>query len=592
MGDPRAIVVTPLAKRLTQAMNYGLAGGWFSPQLPPVAQAQDTAGRRFDYISGYNISTRPRRDTGIEFQTLRNFAYYYDILRMIIEQRKDEIVTYSWTIGPTDDAMKVLGDDDDAKTVLTTRAAAATKFLKYPDGRTPWNTWLRAVIEDIFVLDAVAMWPVYKGPLLQRLEIVDPATIKLVIDDSGRRPEPPFPAFQQVLHGIPTADFLKDELLYFISNPASNRIYGLGKVEQAMVTIQIGLRRETSQLQFFTDGNVPAALVGVPDNWPAPMIKQFQETFDSILSGDTAQRRKIWFIPGQAVKNIKEFKSEESLLKTPFDEWIARILCFNFGVSPTPFIQSVNRATAETAEEKARDEGLAPTLMYIKDMMDYVLTRCMRMDGIEFKWDMEVENDPTSQATIDDTQLRNGSRGLDELRQRDGLEPLGVSNMIYLPTGPVPVHMFADGTAPNLLPPAPPAPIVHAPNAPPGGPPGAGGPPKPGQPKPGQPKPAAGGAKAGGPPGKGQPPQPPGKAPPAKIIQPAGQPTVNPAAIAPKKNKGKPASGNVNLGRVDMDKPITRVKLEEVSLRKDAPFRRGYAKSRAWYNTVTKGRPR
>src|SRR6185437_5849641 len=194
--------------------------------------------------------------------------------------------------------------------------------------------WLRAILEDLLVLDAVAVWPVYKGKQLQRLEYLDPATIKIVIDESGRRPQSPYPCFQQVLHGIPTADFRDDELFYFMSNPATNRIYGLSKVEQALITIQIGLRREASQLQFFTEGNVPAALAGVPDTWNASQIATFQAAIDSILQGDTAARRKMWFIPGDP-RMIKEFRSEEATLKTPFDEWIIRLLCFVFGVSPT-----------------------------------------------------------------------------------------------------------------------------------------------------------------------------------------------------------------------------------------------------------------
>jgi len=462
--DPRALVPTPLMKRLTQVVTYGLTGGWFSPERPLMPQQQQTEGRRFDYLAGYNISTRPRRDSGIDFQTLRSFSLYYDILRILIERRKDQIATFEWTIQPTN-ASRVAGEDIDQ---LTERAAAAMKFFKYPDGRNTWNTWLRGVIEDMLVLDAVALWPVFKGNQLQRLEWVDPATIKLIIDESGRRPVAPIPAYQQVLHGVPTSDYTQDELFYYISNPASNRVYGLSKVEQIMITIQIGLRRETSQLQFFTDGNVPAALAGVPDTWNSATIQQFQDAFDAMLQGDTGARRKIWFVPGEPVKNIKELKSEEALLKTPFDEWIIRIICFNLGISPTPFINQVNRATAFTSQEEARDEGLGPVLMFLKDMVDDVITKCLKLEGIEFVWALEAENDPSTQATIDDTLLKNGSRSIDELRTRDGLNPLGVGPMIYLPTGPVPVSMYADGTAPNLQPPEP--------KAGPGGAPSSGSP--------------------------------------------------------------------------------------------------------------------
>lgn len=453
--DPRAIVPTSLAKRLTQAVTYGLTGGFFSPQLPLQPQHPETAGRRFDYLAGYNISTRPRRDSGIEFQMLRNFAKYYDLLRILIEKRKDQITNFEWSIVPTDEATDAGGKGTLEK--LTQSAAAVQKFLKYPDGRQKWNTWLRAIIEDMLVLDAITIWPTYQGNKIIRLDTVDPATIKLVIDESGRTPEPPFPAYQQVLHGIPTANFLKDELLYYMSNPASDRIYGLSKVEQILITIQIGLRREASQLQFFTDGNVPAALAGVPETWNPQQIAALQNAFDSMLAGDTANRRRIWFVPGETAKNIKEFKSEEATLKATFDEWIMRIMCFTFGIAPTPFTNQVNRATAFSAQEEARDEGLGPQLTFIKGVMDSVIANALKVDGVEFKWAEDAENDPASQATIDDTMVRNGSRSIDELRQRDGLEPLGIGPMIYLGTGTVMIQDIIDGKTqgPMAIPPDP-----------------------------------------------------------------------------------------------------------------------------------------
>jgi Phage portal protein len=467
MQDPRAIVPVTFSKRLTQAVTYGLTGGFFSPQLPLQPQHQETAGRRFDYISGYNISTRPRRDSGISFELLRNFSKSYDLLRILIEKRKDQITNFDWSVVPTDEAV-ANGENSDE---LTERAAIAQKFLKFPDGRQKWNTWLRAIIEDLLSLDAIAIWPVYQGKQLLRLETVDPATIKLVIDDSGRTPEPPFPAYQQVLHGIPTADFLKDELQYFMSNPASDRIYGLSKVEQIIITIQIGLRREISQLQFFTDGNIPAALAGVPETWNNIQIAQLQAAFDDMLMGDTGQRRKIHFVPGKL--DIKELKSEDSLLKGAFDEWIIRILCFTFGIAPTPFINQVNRATAFTAQEEARDEGLGPQLTFLKSMMDSIITNCLKLEGIEFKWSMEAENDPETQANIDDKMLRNASRSLDELRQRDGLDPLGIGPMVYTGQGVIQIADIVSGKVQSVGVQPPPGtdPNAQDPNAKPAKPP-------------------------------------------------------------------------------------------------------------------------
>jgi len=57
----------------------------------------------------------------------------------------------------------------------------------------------------------------------------------------GRRaPEPPDPAYQQVLHGVPAADFSADVLLYLPRNVRADKLYGMSPVEQIALTINTG----------------------------------------------------------------------------------------------------------------------------------------------------------------------------------------------------------------------------------------------------------------------------------------------------------------------------------------------------------------
>lgn len=442
----------PLAKRLTQAMTYGFTNNFFSPMTPIPAMEPQSAGRLFDYMAGYNLATRARRDSGIAFEQLRNFAQYYDLLRLVIETRKDQIGAYAWKIVPEDDDDAIGQEiDDDTQTKID----YVTQFLKKPDGRLTWHSWLRAQLEDTFVLDANVFWPVYEGNKLLRIETIDPVTIQKFIDDSGRTPEPPLPAYRQVLHGIPASQYLKGQLMYYMRNVRSHAVYGFGPVEQILMTINIGLRRETSQLQFFTEGNIPEAVAGVPDTWTPVQIAQFQSGWDAMFEGNTAARRHMKFVPGDASK-VLMLKSSEALLKSEFDEWIIRIICYAFSVSPQPFVKMMNRATAQTASEEARSEGLEPMLDYLKDMMDDLIVKCMGVTGVQFQWDMEEEEDGVSQSQIDKTYMDSGVYGIDDIRTRMGLEPLGVPVLITTPKGPIPVSAYADGTWEDILVPAPP----------------------------------------------------------------------------------------------------------------------------------------
>ena len=448
----RSTAPITLSKRLTQAVSYGLTGGWFSPSAPLIPQHPETAGRALDYLAGYNLSTQPRRDSGIDFYQLRNFAQFYDILRIIIETRKDQVAAFEWSVVPKDSEAGQLLDDE-----TKSKIDRVTQFFKSPDGRSSWAAWLRRLLEDGFVLDAICFWPVYKGNDLLRLESVDPVTIKKVIDESGRTPEPPLPAFQQVLKGVPASNYTSDELIYFQRNSRNGAIYGFGPVEQILMTVNIGLRREVSQLQFFTEGNIPEAISGVPDNWTMTQIQQFQTYWDAMLEGNTAARRHLKFVPADASK-IQFLRDGEATLKTDFDEWIVKIICYAFSVSAQPFMHMMNRATAQTAKEEAREEGLGPTLDFVKEICDFIITRVLLIEGVEFKWQVEQDEDPQTQSTIDDIYIKNGVLSIDEVRQRMGLEAVGVGNMIWTPQGPIPVKMFADGTAVQLLIPPPTSP--------------------------------------------------------------------------------------------------------------------------------------
>ena len=60
----------------------------------------------------------------------------------------------------------------------------------------------------MLVIDAATLYPRYnRGGSLYALDVIDGATIKPLIGEDGRAPEPPDPAYQQILKGIPAADF-------------------------------------------------------------------------------------------------------------------------------------------------------------------------------------------------------------------------------------------------------------------------------------------------------------------------------------------------------------------------------------------------
>jgi HK97 family phage portal protein len=405
--------------------------GIFSPGYP-LAPLEPERLRVWDYPVGVNTIYTPRAYETISFAELRALAEHHDITRLAIETRKDQVEKLDWTIK----SRTLQRSDADTRA----RAARVAEFWRRPDGERPFASWLRELLEDLLVLDApVLEMRRNRGGRLIALDIVDGATIKVLIDETGRRPMPPAPAYEQVIHGRPWKLLTSDQLLYVPRNPRPHKAYGFGPVEQIVMTVNIGLRRQAMQLRHFTDGNVPPGLLNAPDGWSAEQIRQFQEWFDSVLAGNAGGRaRLVW---GPSGTRYQPFK--EAPYKDEFDEWLARIICYAFSLPATAFTRQVNRATAETTQEAALAEGLAPLMGWIKRLADHVIQDRMGQADLEFAWIDARSVDPAEQAKLLDLYVRDGIYTVNEARDILGLDPVagGDQAMIYGASGATPLPM-------------------------------------------------------------------------------------------------------------------------------------------------------
>lgn len=403
---------------------------FFPPGRPLDPVAPGAAGRRFDYPTNYNATIKPRTYEPIDFETLRALADPtvggWDLIRLAIETRKDQFSKLQFSVLPRKPANAQVRPKSDE------RCQKLEQFLRRPDGVHSWAEWCRMLLEDHLVIDAATIYGRKDvGGNVCRMELLDGATIKPIINYDGRRPDSG-PAYQQVIKGLPAIQYTADELIYAPRNPRTNKVYGYSCVEQVLVTVNIGLRRQVSQLAYFTDGTVPDAVAQVPPDWSVQKIQEFQDYWDQIVN-DAVTRRKLKFIPGgaqfQATRN-------DQYLTDQFDEWLARIIQYCFSLPPTPLVRMMNRATAESSYEQSLDEGLQPLMTWKKNIMDDILVRwgpgvaggpC---DDLEFVYDDIRKVDPAEKEQRDLALIGQGVISRDDMRAERGIEPLGVPPII------------------------------------------------------------------------------------------------------------------------------------------------------------------
>ena len=225
------------------------------------------------------------------------------------------------------------------------------------------------------------------------------------------------------------------------------------------MTVNIALRRQLWQLDYFTEGSIPDALIGVPQGWTPDQIKQFQDCPHPSLprkrgregwgfAGDLAKRRRAKFVPGETAARVVQTKEPQH--KDDFDEWLARIICFAFSVPPQWATKAMNRATADNQSAQAEEEGLEPTKEWVKDLIDEIVAEEFASPDLKLHWLDEDEGDPE---TVLEGRVKLGAVTLNEMRDALGLDPFDNAAadrpMVLTATGFVPIEANAGGEVVN-----------------------------------------------------------------------------------------------------------------------------------------------
>lgn len=475
------------------------------PIDPPREDTHRPDPRRFQYPVGFNLATEPGTE-GFRlapYSVLRNLSRTYSVARSCVDKRKAEIVGLEWDIVPTDEAERSMVDDDKARADFEKRRAVVKEFFSHPDSdRAKYPTfkaWLSALLEDRFVIDAVAVHLVPprkkgSGPFgsdIASLDLLDGALIRPNLSIRGSTPKPPSPAYSQFVWGVPrvdltsvineadaaelsepVADYRADQMIYMMETPRDDSPYGMSCVEKALLPIQIGLARQSFQADFFTDGSVPAMFVYPgPDISTPQQIRQLQDALNA-MSTDPSAKRRIIVLPADS----KADPQKPVALADQFDEWIISQVSMPFGLTPmdlgvTPRVSAVqspseSRELSQINSDKGSQTRVEPVCADLKDIIfDFVIQQLFKQKDMEFSWGLK-DRGKNRQALIDQgvELVKVGGKTVDELRIDLGDAPYGLPEtstpLVYTATGAVPLAAVAAEEQPPVLAGAPQRPAL------------------------------------------------------------------------------------------------------------------------------------
>jgi 8-oxo-dGTP pyrophosphatase MutT (NUDIX family) len=422
--------------------------------------------RARDFVTGYNIASRPRTHERVSFDTLKGLVEAYDVAQACIWHRIDSIRALEWSLVP---ARGFSGDADEAINL-------GLKVLEKPDGQTPFSAWLAKWVYDILAYDAGCLYRLRnrRGDAIG-LRVVDGTTVAPLLDYWGSSPEPPAEAYVQYVQGLPWNWLTRDDLIYEPFRPRANSPYGTAPLESILLNANTDLRFQAYFLQRFTEGNIPAAFASAPESWTPQQIEQFQEYWDAMLLGDQAVKSQVKWMPGGssiAWSNETDFQDHFSL-------FLMRKTAAAYHVVPADlgFTESVNKSSGETQGDVQHRVGDLPLVAHLQGILTHFLRDDLHLP-IEFAFDTGQEKDDRLQeAQAWQIYVETGAASADEMREKLlGLpgDPRRPTPRFFSTTrlGPVPL-LAIEGVAgkvdPETFGPSEDQPVLYQPFVPPPG---------------------------------------------------------------------------------------------------------------------------
>lgn len=389
--------------------------------------------RSQDFVTGYNISARPRSHERVAFDTLKGLIDAYDVAQICIWHRIDSIRSLDWSLV----AEQHYGGD------VTDAIPLGMAALKKPDRQTPFATWLAEWLYDILAYDAGTLYRMRnRGGRAIGLRTVDGTTIAPLLDYWGNSPEDPAEAYVQYVQGLPWNWLTRKDLIYVPFRKVPGSPYGRAPLETILLNANTDLRFQAYFLQRFTEGNIPAAFASAPETWTPQQIEQFQEYWDAFMLGDQSVKSQIRWLPGGSGiewSNEKEFQDHFSL-------FLMRKTAAAYHVVPADlgFTENVNRSSGESQADVQHRVGDLPLIKHVQGILSTFLQDDLGLP-LRFAFDLgEEQTDRKDQAEADKIYMDRGVISPSTIREmRYGLpEPDGV---------PVPRFVFTTHSGPVPL---------------------------------------------------------------------------------------------------------------------------------------------
>lgn len=440
-----------LFERLTKA---------FKPETPSASPVLLRAAKtQAPYITairnGYQFGGQK---PGVKM--LRHFADSCEFVRMAINRRKHQIAQAPWKIVRQDDPKA----DADPRVEKQIKDLLRNVNPKHESFRS----LLDQVLEDFCIIDAgcIEKEKTLGGDIVA-LYAVDGGTIRVIPEWQGE--DPMAPRYEQWINSRKVASLRNDELIYLMANPRTYSAIGWSPVETLVRTIEAELYGEEYSFEQLKQ-TAPAGMLYLGPGLTTDQVDAYREYYESEIAGT-----KSLAIFGGGIS--ADGKAQTGPSFTPFQpnntesqlmdykKWLAIKIAGVFEMDLLAFnlTEGVNRSTGKTLQTST-DEGHKSMSKLVAEFLTRELVEEID-ERHAFEFGDINDRDEVAQAEVDAVRMTSGVTFPNEIRARDGLDPVPWGDVPYVAgsTTVLPTGDLADPNDPAQNPNHPsnkPAPVI------------------------------------------------------------------------------------------------------------------------------------
>lgn len=325
--------------------------------------------------------------------------------------------------------------------------------------RDSFDTFIRKITRDRLTYDQVnfEVVPDRKGRPAE-FYAVDASTIRIATEElkndntdyaGGKVKKGEEIKYCQVINGVVTALFTKDEMAFETANPRTDIYvagYGFSELEMLIHQVTSHLWAEEYNSRFFSQGGTTKGVLNLKSNAQAPIsphqLDSFKRQWISQVSGMTG----AWKTPVVSVDGLEYINVSQSNREMEFEKWmnyLINVACAVYQIDPAE-INFPNRGGAtggggglgdggiEDRLKHSKDKGLRPLLRFIESTVNkHIVSKF----GEEYVFSFAGLDSKSEAEIVDLNQKRvKVYKTVNEIRKEEGLEPIEGGDIILDPT--------------------------------------------------------------------------------------------------------------------------------------------------------------